>query len=167
MVFHFRQSRKRGSISSSLRLIRSLSIFAVAFGFAQRRTSKLVGRAATQLDANSKSSPSRWGYFIKHFSDVVSWPLAHRNSQLLSALATYCLPPANLSCSLLADFCSSSSTSSVALRARPLAALLSLRSICSVALVWKLTLGSGPGWVGLRSKLLIDVAMKISMSQIL
>ena len=54
-----------------------------------------------------------------------------------------------------------------AARARPLAALLSLRSICSVALVWKLTLGSGPGWVGLRSKLLIDVAMKISMSQIL
>ena len=139
-----------------------------AFGFARRRTSKLAGRAATQLDANLKSSPSRWGCFMKHFSaDVVSWPLAHRNSQLLSALATYCLPPANLSCSLLADFCSSSSTSSVALRARPLAALLSLRSICSVALVWKLTLGSGPGWVGLRSKLLIDVAMKISMSQIL
>ena len=35
------------------------------------------------------------------------------------------------------------------------------------ALVWKLTLGGGPGWVGLRSKLLIDVAMKSSMSQIL
>ena len=139
-----------------------------AFGFARRRTSKLVGRAATQLDANSKSSPSRWGCFTKHFSaDVVSWPLARRNSQLLSALAAYCLPPANLSCLLLADFCSSSLTSSVALRARPLAALLSLRSLCSVALVWKLTLGSGPGWVGLRSKLLIDVAKKISMSQIL
>ena len=89
-----------------------------AFGFARRRTSKLVGRAATQLDANLKSLPSRWGCFMKHFSaDVVSWPLAHRNSQLLSALATYCLPPANLSCLLLADFCSSSSTSSVALRA--------------------------------------------------
>ena len=29
VVFHFRQSRKRGSLSSSLRLIRSLSIFAV------------------------------------------------------------------------------------------------------------------------------------------
>ena len=51
--------------------------------------------------------------------------------------------------------------------ARAHAALLSLRSICSVAVVWKLSLGSGPGWVGLRSKLLIDVAMKISMSQIL
>ena len=30
-----------------------------ALGFARRRTSKLVGRAATQLNANSKSSPSR------------------------------------------------------------------------------------------------------------
>ena len=30
-----------------------------ALGFARRRTSKLVGRAATQLNVNSKSSPSR------------------------------------------------------------------------------------------------------------
>ena len=30
-----------------------------ALGFARRRTSKLVGRAATQLNANLKSSPSR------------------------------------------------------------------------------------------------------------
>ena len=30
-----------------------------ALGFARRRTCKLVGRAATQLNANSKSSPSR------------------------------------------------------------------------------------------------------------
>ena len=39
-----------------------------ALGSARRRTSKLVGRAATQLNANSKSSPSRWGCFMKHFS---------------------------------------------------------------------------------------------------
>ena len=95
---------------------------------------------------------------------VVSWPLARRNLQLLSALAAYRLPFVNSSWSPLADFCN---LSSVALHARPLAALLSLRSICCLALVWKLALGSGPGWVGLRSKLLIDVAMKISMSQIL
>ena len=44
-----------------------------ALGFARRRTSKLAGRAATQLNANSKSSPSRWGCFMKRFSaDVVS-----------------------------------------------------------------------------------------------
>ena len=35
---------------------------------------------------------------------VVSWPLARRNSQLLSALAAYRLPFVNSSRSLLADF---------------------------------------------------------------
>ena len=35
---------------------------------------------------------------------VVSWPLARRNSQLLSALAAYRLPFVNSSWSLLADF---------------------------------------------------------------
>ena len=49
---------------------------------------------------------------------VVSWPLARRNSQLLSALATYRLPFVNSSWSLLADFCNLSPTSLVALRAR-------------------------------------------------
>ena len=53
---------------------------------------------------------------------VVSWPLARRNSQLLSALATYRLPFVNSSWSLLADFCNLPPTSLVALRARPLAA---------------------------------------------
>ena len=95
VVFHFRQSRKRGSLSSSVRLIRSLSTFAA--------------KTLLALNTNSISSPSRGGYFIKRFSaDVISWLLARRNSQLLSALATYRLPPANLSCSSLADFCSSS-----------------------------------------------------------
>ena len=48
VVFHFRQSRRRGSLSSSLHLIRSLSTFAVenALGFAGRRTSKLAGRCS-------------------------------------------------------------------------------------------------------------------------
>ena len=87
-----------------------------ALSFARRRTSEAGGGAAPQLNTNSISSPSRGGCFMKRFStDVVYWPLAHRNSQLLSALATYCLPPANLFRSLLADFCSSSPTSSVAL----------------------------------------------------
>ena len=57
---------------------------------------------------------------------VVSWPLARRNLQLLSALAAYRLPFVNSSWSPLADFCNLSPTSLVALRARPLAALLSL-----------------------------------------
>ena len=80
------------------------------------------------------------------------------------SLAAYCLPPASLVC------CS------------PIFAVRHLlrRSRCAPSrrfafaafdmlscAGWKLTLGSGPGWVGLRSKLLIDVAMKISMSQIL
>ena len=115
VVFHFRQSRKRGSHSSSERLIRSLSTFAVETLLAFQNF-KVGGGAAPQLNANSMSSPSRGGCFMKRFSaDVVYWPLARRNSQLLSALATYRLPPAHLSCSPLADFCSSSPTSSVAL----------------------------------------------------
>ena len=45
--FHFRQSRARGSLSSSLRLIRSLSTFAVETLLAlRRRTSKLAGRCS-------------------------------------------------------------------------------------------------------------------------
>ena len=116
VVFHFRQSRQRGSLSSSVRLIRSLSTFAVETLLALCGA-EAGGGAAPQLNTNSVSSPSRGGCFMKRFSaHVVYWPLAHRNSQLLSALATYCLPPANLSRSLLADFCSSSPTSSVALR---------------------------------------------------
>ena len=48
---------------------------------------------------------------------VVSWPLARRNSHLLSALTAYRLPFVNSSWSLLADFCNLSPTSLVALRA--------------------------------------------------
>ena len=76
---------------------------------------------------------------------AVSWPLARRNLQLLSALAAYRLPFVNSSCSPLADFCNLSPTSSVALRARPLAALrvrfVGLRWCGS----WPLVAGLG-GW---------------------
>ena len=86
-----------------------------ALGFAAQN---FQAGGALQLNANSKSSPSRWGCFMKRFSaDVVSC------AQKLAA--TLC--PCNvllaacqfaMSCSLLADFCSSSPTSSVALHAR-------------------------------------------------
>ena len=75
VVFHFRQPRRRGSLSSSLRLIRL----------------NFQAGGALQLNANSKSSPSRWGCFMKRFSaDVVS--CAQKFAATL--LATYCLPPA-------------------------------------------------------------------------
>ena len=71
VVFHFRQPRRRGSLSSSLRLIRSLSTFAVKTLLALPQNFQAGG--ALQLNANSKSSPSRWGCFMKRFSaDVVS-----------------------------------------------------------------------------------------------
>ena len=45
MVFHFRQSRRRGSLSSSLRLIRSLSTFAVETLLALReRERKIIAK---------------------------------------------------------------------------------------------------------------------------
>ena len=91
-----RQSKKRGSRSLSLRLISSLSTFAVA--------------AETLLASRGAELPS-WRGVLQ-----LSRPLARRNSQLLSALATYRLPPANSACSLLANFCNSSPTSSVTLR---------------------------------------------------
>ena len=48
VVFHFRQSRRRGSLSSSLRLIRSLSTFAVKALLALRGAElhKLAGRCS-------------------------------------------------------------------------------------------------------------------------
>ena len=115
---------QEGSLSSSLRLIRSLSTFAVETLLALR------GAELPTCGPCCNSAIIARPLGLHEALLSVSWPLAHRNSQLLSALATCCLPLANLSCSLLADFCSSSPTSSVALRACPLAALLSLRSIC-------------------------------------
>ena len=44
-VFHFRQSRRRGSLSSSLRLIRSLSTFAVEGCFMKRFSADVVSCA--------------------------------------------------------------------------------------------------------------------------
>ena len=108
VVFHFRQSRKRASLSSSLRLGYGGTRF-----IEDREASNgppsitdwlcCCNSAKHELEIIAKPL----GCFMKH---VVSWPLARRKSQLLSALATYCLPPANLSCSLLSDFCSSSPT---------------------------------------------------------
>ena len=111
-----------------------------------------------QLNANLKSSPSRWGCFMKRFSaDVVSCAQKLAATlcpcNVLLAACQFVLFAARRFLQFVTYFVGR------AARARPLTALLSL--------VWKLTLGSGPGWVGLRSKLLIDVAMKISMSQIL
>ena len=50
---------KSGGRSFSLGRLSEHSRDRNALGFARRRTSKLVGRAATQLNANLKSSPSR------------------------------------------------------------------------------------------------------------
>ena len=121
VVFHFRQSRRRGSLSSSLRLIRSLGTFAVETLLALRGP------------------------------ELPSW----RGLQRIACRLPICLvrrSPIFAVRHLLR-------------RSRCARALLPLCFRC--VLVWKLTLGSGPGWVGLRSELLIDVAMKISMSQIL
>ena len=126
VVFHFRQSQKRGARSLSFRLIVSEHFRGRnALGCARRRTSKLVGRAATQLNANSKSSPSRWGCFVKRFS------------ALRAESRSYSLPLQHIACRLPIRlnrrspiFRNSSPTLSVALRACPRAALLSLRSIC-------------------------------------
>ena len=160
MVFHFRQSRRRGSLSSPLRWIRSLSTFAVE----------------TLLALRGAELPSWRGVA----AEIIAKPLGllheallSRHSFLRTETRSYSLPLQRIACRL--PICLVRCSPIFAVRhllrrsrcARPLAALLSLRSICCVALVWKLTLGSGPGWVGLRSKLLIDVAMKISMSQIL
>ena len=91
-----------------------------ALGCARGRTSKLVRRAATQLNANSKSSPSRWGCFMKRFS------------ALRAESRSYSLPLQHIACRLpiRLNRRSPSPTLSVALRACPRAALLSLRSIC-------------------------------------
>ena len=71
VVFHFRQSRRRGSLSSSLRLIRSEHFRGRNAWLCAVQNFQAGG--ALQLNANSKSSPSRWGCFMKRFwADVVS-----------------------------------------------------------------------------------------------
>ena len=93
VVFHFRRSRRRGSLSSSLRLIRSLSTFAVE---------PLLALRGAEL-------PSWRGVAAKRELEIIAKPLAllheallsgrsflrtETRSYSLSALATYCLPPA-------------------------------------------------------------------------
>ena len=96
MVFHFRQSRRRGSLSSSLRLIRSLSTFAVETLLALReRERKIIAKPLGLLHEALLSGRS----FLRAETRSYSLPLQRI-----------------VSCLLLADFCSSSPTSSVALR---------------------------------------------------
>ena len=99
VVFHFRQSRKRGSLSSSVRLIRSLSTFPVE--------TLLALRGAEHCTS------------AKHELDIIAKPWGLLHEALLSgrSLLAPCAQKlaATLSRSLLADFCSSSPTSSVAL----------------------------------------------------
>ena len=123
---HPRNSMKRAwSTSTSSRSLQvsrlgssraRLFFFAVVFRF---RQSKKRGGRSFSLGRLSEAKPLR--LLRERFSaGVVSWPLARRNSQLLSALATHCLPSVNSSCSLLADCCNLSPTSLVALRAHAL-----------------------------------------------
>ena len=86
VVFHFRQSKKRGSLSSSVRLIRSLSTFAVETLLALRGAElrSWRGRCASakhELDIIAKP----WGLLHEALLSGRSF-LAHRNSQLLSPL---------------------------------------------------------------------------------
>ena len=145
--------------SSSLRLIRSLSTFAVETLSAQNF--QPADRAATQLNANLKSSPSRWGCFTKHFS-AFPGPLRTETCSYSLPLQRICL----VRCSPIFAVRHLLRRSRCARALSPLC-FRCVRFVKLRWLVWKLTLGSGPGWVGLRSKLLIDIAMKISMSQIL
>ena len=116
VVFHFRQSRRRGSLSSSLHLIRSLSTFAVE----------------TLLALRGAELPSWRGVAAKRELKIIAKPLGLLHEALLSGRSflrtetrSYslplqriaCRPPANLSCSLLADFCSLSPTVGRAARA--------------------------------------------------
>ena len=151
VVFHFRQSRRRGSLSSSLRLIRcSLSTFAVE----------------TLLAWRGAELPSWRGVAAKRELEIIAEPLGLLHAALLSGRSflraetrtNFC------ACNVLLAACQF-----VLFAARRFLQFVTyfVGRAAQVALVWKLTLGSGPGWVGLRSKLLIDVAMKISMSQIL
>ena len=108
VVFHFRQSRRRGSLSSSLRLIRSLSTFAVE----------------TLLALRGAELPSWRGVAAKRELEIIAKPLGLLHEALLSGRSflrtetrSYPLPLQRIACrSPLADFCSSSPTSSVALR---------------------------------------------------
>ena len=127
VVFHFRQSRRRGILSSSLRLIRSLSTFAVE----------------TLLALRGAELPSWRGVAAKHELEIIAKPLGLLHEALLSGHSflrtetrSYSLPLRRIACRL--PICLVRCSPIFAVRhllrrsrcARPLAALLSLRSIC-------------------------------------
>ena len=127
-LFHFRQSRRRGSLSSSLRLIRSLSTFAVE----------------TLLALRGAELPSWRGVAAKRELEIIAKPLGllHEapllsgRSFLRTETRSYSLPLQRIACRL--PICLVRCSPIFAVRhllrrsrcARPLAALLSLRSMC-------------------------------------
>ena len=126
--FHFRQSRTRGSLSSSLRLIRSLSTFAVE----------------TLLALRGAELPSWRGVAAKRELEIIAKPLGLLDEALLSGRSflraetrSYSLPLQRIACRL--PICLVRCSPIFAVRhllrrsrcacARPLAALLWLRSM--------------------------------------
>ena len=87
MVFHFRQSRRRGSLLSSLRLIRSLSTFAVE---------TLLALRGAEL---------RWrGVAAKRELEIIAKPLGllhEARSFLRTETRSYSLPLQRIACRLL------------------------------------------------------------------
>ena len=90
-VFHFRQSRRRGSLSSSLRLIRSLSTFAVE----------------TLLASRGAELPSWRGVAAKRKLEIIAKPLGLLHEALLSGRSflrtetcSYSLPLQRIACRL-------------------------------------------------------------------
>ena len=91
VVFHFRQSRRRASLSSSLRLIRSLSIFAVE----------------TLLALRGAERPSWRGVAAKRELEIIAKPLGLLHTALLSGRSflrtetrSYSLPLQRIACRL-------------------------------------------------------------------
>ena len=91
VVFHFRQSRRRGSLSSSLRLIRSLSTFAVE----------------TLLALRGAELPSWRGVAAKRELEIIAKPLGLLHEALLSGRSflgtetrsrSYSLPLQRIAC---------------------------------------------------------------------
>ena len=91
VVFHFRQSRRRGSLSSSLRLIRSLSTSRSKRSWLCAAQNFQAG-GALQLNANSKSSPKPLG--------LLHEALLSGRSFLRAETRSYSLPLQRVACRL-------------------------------------------------------------------
>ena len=120
VVFHFRQSRRRGSLSSSLRLIRSLSTFAVE----------------TLLALRGAELPSWRGVAAKRELEIIAKPLGLLHEALRSFLRaetrSHSLPLQRIACRLPICLVRRSPIFAVRhlLRRSRCARALSLRSIC-------------------------------------